>query len=117
MAKTKRPVFVPLPAVAVDALRAIDDPPRWFWTCEGMPKSAVADWQRTFRKLMKLAGVEGHPHIMRDTFAVRLLEKGVSIEIVAMLLGTSVRICEKHYSPWMKSRQDKLTADVKTAWA
>jgi site-specific recombinase XerD len=44
-----------------------------------------------------------HPHRFRDTFASNLLLKGVSIENVAILLGNTVRVCEKHYAPWIKA--------------
>jgi hypothetical protein len=40
----------------------------------------------------------GVAHRLRDTFSVSLLERGVSIEIVATLLGNSVKVCEHHYA-------------------
>jgi integrase len=59
------------------------------------------------------AGVEGHPHRFRDTFAVRLLEKGVPIDQVSTLLGhTSVNTTEKYYAPWVRSRQKLLDEAV-----
>jgi hypothetical protein len=36
----------------------------------------------------------------------------VSLESVAALLGNSMRIAEKHYAAWVKSRQDLLEAAV-----
>jgi integrase/recombinase XerD len=49
---------------------------------------------------------------------VELLLAGVPIERVSILLGhQSVRITEKHYNPWVRSRQEQLEADVKRAWA
>jgi len=44
----------------------------------------------------------------RDTFAVSLLVKGVSLEHVATLLGNSVKIVQKHYAPWETKRQEAL---------
>ena len=56
-------------------------------------------------------------HRFRDTFSVELLLAGVPIERVSVLLGhSSVRITEKHYNPWVRSRQEQLEADVRSAW-
>jgi len=42
----------------------------------------------------------------------------VPIDQVSMLLGhSSVKITEKHYSPWVKARQEQLVASVRNAWA
>jgi integrase len=44
-----------------------------------------------------------HPHMFRDTFAVELLLSGVPIDQVSLLLGhSSVKVTEKHYSPFVK---------------
>ena len=56
-------------------------------------------------------------HRFRDTFAVGLLLAGVPIERVSILLRhQSVRITEKHYNPWVRSRQEQLEADVARTW-
>jgi len=35
------------------------------------------------------------------------------MERVSILLGhTSIRVTEKHYSPWVRARQEQLEADV-----
>jgi len=64
--------------------------------------------------VFKAAKIEnGHTHRFRDTFAVGLLEKGVSLESVSVLLGhQSVKITQKHYSPWVKTRQEALEKEV-----
>ncbi len=103
----------------VDALKEVKGPnPKYFfWTGNGKPKSAVADAQRSFRKLFELAEVDGHPHMFRDTFAVELLKAGVSLDVVSMLLGhASVKVTEKHYKPWVKTLQDKLETDAMKGW-
>ncbi len=117
--KTGKPVVLPLPPEVAQTIRAMIKPNTQylFWTGNGLAKSAVADWQRSLRKLFKLAGVKGHAHRFRTTFAVRLLEKGVSLEAVAMLLGNSVRVAERHYAPWVQSRQSLLEESVKKTWA
>lgn len=60
----------------------------------------------------------GHAHRFRDTFAVELLLAGVPLERVSVLLGhQSVRITERHYSPWVRSRQEQLEQDLQHAWS
>jgi integrase len=129
-AKTGTPVYVPLPPQVAQALRNIPDGPKpnpryFFWTGNGLPKSAVADWQRSFRRLFTLAGLEKpdgsakrcFPHMFRDTFAVEMLLAGVPIDQVSILLGhKSVKITEKHYAPWVKARQEQLASIVRNAW-
>jgi hypothetical protein len=49
--------------------------------------------------------------VRRDTLAVELPLAGIPLEQVGALLGhASVRVTEKHYSPWVKARQEQLEA-------
>jgi integrase len=90
----------------------------FFWSGEGKPKSCVGDWQRSLKKLFRLAGVpDGHAHRFRHTFATNLLLAGVPLDRVATLLGhTNSKITEKHYAPWIRARQEQLEADVRRVW-
>ena len=120
-AKTGTPVRLPLPAVVTKALARIPLAPGatyFFWSGESKPKSAVGDWQRSLGRLFKLAKVpDGHAHRFRDTFAVELLKAGVPLDRVSVLLGhQSVRVTERHYSPWVSARQEQLEADVRRTW-
>src|SRR5262249_44725320 len=41
----------------------------------------------------------------------------VPLERVSILLGhSSVKITEKYYAPWVRSRQERLEADMRNAW-
>jgi integrase/recombinase XerD len=129
-AKTGTPVFVPLPPHVADLLRSIPpglkpNPNYFFWSGNGLPKTFVANWQRAYRRLFKVADLckpDGtakrcHCHMFRDTFAVEMLLAGVPIDQVSILLGhASVRVTEKHYSPWVRARQDQLEKSVQSAW-
>ena len=129
-AKTGTPVYVPLPPHVVEALENIPPGPKpnpryFFWSGNGLPKSAVADWQRSYRRLFKLANItkaDGspkrcHPHMFRDTFAVEMLLASVPIDQVSLLLGhASVKITEKSYAPFVKARQIQLQDSVRNAW-
>jgi hypothetical protein len=33
-----------------------------------------------------------------------------------VLLGNSIKVCERHYNLWVKSRQDALAKDIERAW-
>jgi len=91
----------------------------FFWSGSGKLESIVRSWQTRLRRLFKLANIpDAHAHRFRDTFAVELLLAGVPIERVSVLLGQqSVRITEKHYAPWVRSRQEQLEADLARAWS
>jgi site-specific recombinase XerD len=63
-----------------------DEPRYFFWNGQCRRTSAVKIWETTFKTVFKKADMEdGHIHRFRDTFAVRLLEKGVPIETVSVL--------------------------------
>lgn len=122
--KTGVPVYTVLPDSVLKALEAtprVTDT-RYFWSGQGKRESVVCHWQMRLKKVFDLAGVskgEGNAisHRFRDTFAVELLLAGVPIERVSILLGhQSVRVTEKHYNPWVRSRQEQLEADVASAW-
>jgi hypothetical protein len=43
---------------------------------------------------------------------------GIPLGRVSILLGhSSLRITEKHYSPWIYARQEQLEADLERSWA
>jgi len=122
--KTGVPVYTVLPD---SVLRALEATPRvtaknYFWSGESKHASIAGLWEKRLKKLFDLAGVpkgQGNAvsHRFRDTFAVELLLAGVPIERVSILLGhQSVRVTEKHYNPWVRSRQEQLEADVARTW-
>lgn len=49
------------------------------------------------------------PHRLRDTFAVRMLLRGLDLHDVSRLLGhSSVKVTETHYAAWNLSRKRRL---------
>lgn len=118
-AKTGVPVRIPLPEFVIEGLKKLPGP-YWFHDYRGgQTETMVENARRAFEKIFKRAGVlDGVKfHRLRDSFAISLLQKGVPIESVSMLLGhQSIRITEKHYAPWIKSRQENLEKLVMSTW-
>jgi len=49
---------------------------------------------------------------------VELLPASVPLDRVSVLSGhSSIRITERHYAPWPRSRQEQIEADLKAAWS
>jgi integrase/recombinase XerD len=118
--KTGVQVYCVLPDIVI---KALDAAPRssehyFFWTGKSTVRSAKGKWQRRLQRLFEFANVVGgHAHRFRDTFAVELLLAGVPLDRVSVLLGhSSIRITERHYAPWTRSRQQQIEADLNSAW-
>jgi integrase/recombinase XerD len=119
--KTGVPVNCVLPDFVV---KTLESSPRssaqyFFWTGQSKTHSAIGKWQRRLQRLFEFTEVSnGHAHRFRDTFAVELLLSGVPLERVSVLLGHSgIRVTERHYAPWVRSRQEQLEADLQRAWS
>jgi len=116
MAKTDEPVSIQLPGFVVAALGLVKskNPKYFFWSGHSKLAAAVSLWRKRLAKVFEDANIaDGHSHRFRDTYAVDLLSEGVSLETVSQLLGhQSIKITQKHYSPWVKARQDALDKEL-----
>jgi integrase/recombinase XerD len=118
--KTGVHVYCVLPDIVTRALDAAPHSSQnfFFWTGKSTVRSAKGKWQRRLQRLFEFASVVGgHAHRFRDTFAVELLLAGVPLDRVSVLLGhSSIRITERHYAPWTRSRQEQIESDLRAAW-
>jgi integrase/recombinase XerD len=118
--KTGVNVYCVLPDMVIQAIDAAPRPSQnyFFWTGKSTVHGSKGKWQDRLQRLFQLAGVRGgHAHRFRDTFAVELLLAGVPLDRVSILLRHgSVRITERHYAPWTRSRQEQIESDLRAAW-
>ena len=124
--KNGKPVFVAIPPQIAETVLAV--PPlserHFFWSGNGVPQTGTKDWRRTIARVFKAAQLKRngkplrcHLHMIRDTFAIEKLEGGATLEEVSLLLGhSSVKITERHYLPWDRRRQERLTRASMVDW-
>jgi integrase/recombinase XerD len=117
--KAGTPVSVRIPDNLSSLLKAIEPRGGYFFVRgDSTSMHTCADlWRRRIKILCKAAGVApDHPHRFRHTLAADLLAKGASVEDVAAVLGNSPAVVQKHYSQWIKSRQDRLDSILESTW-
>jgi integrase/recombinase XerD len=118
-AKTGAPVWLPLPERVIEALANCPNGSHEFFFCtgEGKRATAVTNWRDDLARLFRRAGiVHAHPHRFRHTLAASLLEQGVPLSEVAMVLGNSAKVVEKHYAGWNLARQKRLEQLIRMTW-
>jgi len=118
--KRGKVVYIPLTAdlqAALEAHAATLTPaqarsPWLFSTASGKP---IANLDAYLRRFWSQAGIcEAHAHRFRDTFAVELLEHGASLYDVAKILGITHAVAERHYTPYVKSLQERARSIMQT---
>lgn len=119
-AKTGAPVWLPLPEHVIKALENCPSSSKefFFYTGEGKRTTAVTNWRDDLARLFTRAKIShAHPHRYRHTLAASLLEQGIPLSEVAMVLGNSAKIVEKHYAGWNLARQKRLEELIRTTWS
>jgi integrase/recombinase XerD len=116
-AKNGKPVWLPLPPDLVKELQAIPGP-NFFPSPQGSQcAETVSDyWRDQIVKVFDYLEIKGTPHRFRHTLAIRMLNAGSSMEDVAAVLGNSPGIVAKHYSPWVQSRQNRISDQIQKTW-
>ena len=107
-----------IPADVAKALLAVKhtNPKYFFWSGTSKISSITGFWRARIAKVFKLAGFKTHTHIVFVTRSRYPCSRRGTLENVSTLLGhQSVRVTEKHYSPWVQTRQDALDKAVAKA--
>jgi integrase len=114
----------PMEVYLTDRLKTAIDGCEWFsstfpFAYRSVAKKDEPDYlaQAVYERMQEIGkriGVEDcRPHRLRDTFAVRKLIAGHSLEDVSQLLGhASIAVTQRYYAPWVPNRklglQDRL---------
>jgi len=117
--KAGTPVSVVIPPQLITLLKALPSPGGYFFLLgESTHPHTTSDlWRKRIKRMCKDAKISpDHPHRFRHTLAADLLMKGASVEDVAAILGNSPGVVVKHYSQWVRGRQDRLDAIVEKTW-
>ena len=122
MHKTRKPLFTWIPDWLVKRLktRQKDNGSLIFRCGVTLNMKQLCDiWRnKRLKKVFALSGPweeKPTPHRFRHTFVRILLEKGVPVPDVAELIGDTEETVRRHYSKWIKTRQDRLTKILQEA--
>jgi integrase len=85
-------------------------------------------WRLRFQTLCRFAGITAcetevgvrspHPHMLRDSFAIDAISRGVSLENVAKMLGhATIDMTQRSYLFWIQKRIDHCIEDQRAALA
>jgi integrase len=120
--KTKADFDRIMPDDVAEALRSLPlqpgaHPDYFFWSRNSSHISLTSRWTKRVKMLRSHLhfvddhgkSLEFHSQMLRDTFAVDMLLADMPLEYVSRLLThKSVKVTEKYYARWVKSREKKL---------
>ncbi|MGD0774841.1 MAG: tyrosine-type recombinase/integrase [Candidatus Solibacter sp.] len=124
--KASTDVQIPLHPELVDALAKLEpySGGYLFWnkrTDGASPATPQGNFCKQIAEIFQDAGIasDAHhvSHMLRNTFAVHLLEKGVPLETVSLMLGhKSVKTTELYYADFTKKYMDEAEAKLRKVW-
>jgi integrase len=108
--KTKKGVYVPISNRLADVLKRLHNQPQPFMNMDRAVKNLRTVITNECVSSSRMLAEKGKPtiHSCRDTYATRLLNKGVPLEVVSHLLGHASLVQTQKYAKFNK----KATADV-----
>lgn len=116
--KNRQAVFVPIPPYVKEELDKLLLNGGYYFLIGRSPNvHTQTDAWRTIMNDMFKKDIPGfHCHRFRHTAATNWLASGITIGEVAALLGNSVKVVEKHYGSFSKTRQEVLEHKLEKLW-
>ena len=101
---------LPVPEAVMELLLAQKKPDGYVLECREGKLPDPRREQIRLEKLFERQGMKGGRfHVLRDTFAVRCLEAGMSVEDLSYVLGhSSVAITAERYKGFMEAKQERV---------
>jgi integrase len=121
MHKTGKPLYIWINPDLYARLQALAAQlgPTPFITQSLVRERASDAWRERLSKIFFAAGpFPEHPvpHRFRHTFVRIQLQRGVSVDDVAELIGDTPEMVRRHYARWVPERQERLTNIMKAAY-
>jgi integrase/recombinase XerD len=119
--KTGKKFSVLIPEWLVNRLESLpnNDPHHFFWhrrTDGSKLKSIVTLYGGWFGDVFKMAGITGHSHQLRHSFATYHLSRAVSVERVAEWMGDSPAEVRRTYEHWITERTELSEQEMRASW-
>ena len=119
--KTKKAFSVPIPKWVADLLQLLpnNDPRYFFWHLSAngsQPKRITNIFGGWFHEVFKEAGITGHSHQLRHSFATHHLARKVRVERVAEWMGDSPAEVRHTYEHWIIERQEVSEQAMRESW-
>ena len=114
--KTGQAVYTVVPACVLESLKAIETDSAYYFFPghEGTLETWKKKWSEILKPAYQKAGIKARSHVWRDTLVFKLLQGGVSIELIARLLGhANTKITWKYYAEWVPELQKQLEDAVR----
>jgi len=125
--KASTPVQIPLHPELRDALSKLQpyEGGYYFWhrrIDEAKPSTPQGNYGKQIAEIFRDAGIESDAHhvsnMLRNTFAVDSLERGLPLETLSLMLGhQSVTTTERYYADFSKGYMDRAEAKLREVWA
>jgi integrase/recombinase XerD len=123
--KASAPVLIPIHSALNATLSKLTPYPGgyFFWNNHGgKPSTVQSNYGKQLADTFQNAGIQTDSrhvsHMLRNTFAVDLLERGIPLETVSLLLGhKSVTTTERYYADFTRGHMERVAAWVRKVWA